>query len=190
MGKNRPFDPRAEFMSKEIEDAWAALGLPQHTPNTKNSLLQALDRAAYRVCGEVYRVQGLPESTSKEIVRDVADRLLVEWAQTLGDFDTTDLLSLVLAANKLSLSTIKEFIRALPDSLLQKPLQELPVLPERVRGVHILLALEVRYRANRSNMDYSLDRTPDGRVRLFLPGGSRGAGTPWSGFLDELYELP
>jgi hypothetical protein len=89
-------------------------------------------------------------------------KFLNRWYDELRTVDFSTLIAVILEGKEIPVSELKEFVRALPGTLLERLVgpERQEALPTRTGAIHALLAVEYHFRNNRLTMrrDYELQR--------------------------------
>ncbi len=118
-------------------------------------------------------------------------KFLSRWYEELRTVDFSTLIAVILEGKDVPLPELKEFVRALPGTLLERLVgpERQETLPTRTGAIHALLAIEYHFRKNRITMqrDYELRRDlTDDMLTVTLYPASGGEITFR---LDEKFDL-
>lgn len=119
-----------------------------------------------------------------ELVSVCVNTLLGHWYDGLRGHGPGSLLEIVLADQHLPVGELKDFVRALPVSLIERVLKGRPL--DKASGLHALIAIELHFR-RRSGNDYEIRRGPDGVLIVTLC--PTNTGNPVVFTLDENFTL-
>lgn len=120
------------------------------------------------------------------LARVVLDTVLKNWLRDVGGFDSASLIEVVLAGQSLPLNELKAFVRALPETLLNRTVEQ-GSIGSKGTGIFALLAVEWFFRQNKGR-DYELSRDNDG-VLLVRTWPAQLNGQPLSFRLDEKFRI-
>lgn len=141
-----------------------------------------VDVAAAKAAHDAAKV-GVPASAAEKVI----DQFLGYWRAEVLAGGIGSLIELVLEDYNLSTSELDGFIRALPQALLQRIIDQ-GAASSSARGIHALLAIEQHRRRHTGNVqDYILHRDPD-RV-LLVEIRRLGGQHPITFRLDETFNM-
>lgn len=158
--------------AKDLEEFWSALNLGEIPEPIKphSSFEERLEKVKDLVQNELkerYKKQPwlpqhswTPEFLSSFIAEGV-ETFIRTWHEHLRSQDMTGLLSIVLEAQQLDAMEMKGFVKALPQSVLERALRG--SVGSQVNGTFALLALEKLRREGRIVTDYVMERR-DARI--------------------------
>ena len=149
-------------------------GLELAALKAEQMLLKQVDDSAHRF---------LTMSMS-ELVSVCANSLLAHWYEGLRGHGPGSLLEIVLADQHLPVGELKDFVRALPVSLIERVLKSHPL--DKASGLHALIAIELHFRRGSGN-DYTIRRGSDGVLKVTLHPTNTSKSVVFS--LDENFTL-
>lgn len=163
-------------MEEELEDFWKEIR-PQATlvsnrpSDLKSQLALASEKTGADLTLQYKKYSGRPVNPDllAELVAEGVQTFLKHWFDFLHDQDLAGLIELILEGSKARMSPeeMTAFVRALPNSLLQRICAS---AISSSTGIHALMALEQARRS--SNQNYTLSVTPSGiRVDFTTSGG-------------------
>lgn len=130
------------------------------------------------------------------VAEETVQTFLQHWRKDLAARGSGGILDVVLEDSTLEVVELKRFIRAVPESLVQRIVKNGPTATS-ARGIHALLAIEYHYRVNpqKFTRDYDLVRDDHGvlSVTFYPKDTSRDPSHPNPGpftfRLDETFDL-
>ena len=149
-------------------------GLELAALKAEQRLLKQVDESAHR-----FLTMGV-----SELVSVCVNSLLVHWYEGLRGHGPGSLLEIVLADQHLPVGELKDFVRALPVSLIERILKSHPL--DKASGIHALIAIELHFRRG-SGDDYEIRRGSDGLLSVALRPINTGKSVVFS--LDENFTL-
>jgi len=154
----------------DFEEDWADLRAPSPIRLARNDLPGLLEMALSKTQGDLRthlekKFDGVVSAITPDALAElVAKGVSLFWNHlTAGakGVDMVGLIEVILSAQNIPATELKQFVRALPPSLLQRIIQS--NLGAQASGIHALLALEVMVREGKEN-DYLLTTLPSGGV--------------------------
>jgi len=119
-----------------------------------------------------------------DIVTLCIKTLLESWYKGIADHGSGSLLEIVLEDQRLPTAELKDFIRALPQSLIVRILESAPL--NRASGIHALLAVEAHFRST-GDRDYTIRRDPNSVLIVTLKQTATAEAVTFR--LDESFKL-
>jgi len=176
------YDPRVTPRDEDLEDFWSDLKnkpkpglvtLAQH-----GSLEGTLDFACTKTLHDM-RAKYEPIMDAKtwggllNALNDIVRRLKAHIETDFRARGPAGLVELVLSDTSLSTAELKDFVRALPESLVRRICEE-GATANSAKGIHALMSFEWHYRQNRARFrgDYTITRQGDGVLEASIhPSG-------------------
>lgn len=175
----------------EFEDYWKAIRndspiqlVSNRASDIKEQLEIACDKTSFEIKEYAKQFNGQTLTTEllgKLMARTVA-LFMAKWQEGLRGQNLSGLIEIILEGQDLTPAEMKGFLKALPDSLLQRILDS-AIGAGTGSGVHALIALEHHFRKN-GVRNYNLGRV-DGRVYAEF----EAQGQTLRVFLDEVFKL-
>ena len=146
-----------------LEDDWADLRpanniqlVQNRASDIKGQLLLASEKTAYDLAIKFRKSQGEPLTVEllAQVISDGLKLFMEKWLECLRGQDLAGLIEIVLEGQKgrLTPAEMRSFIRALPDSLLEKIAQ---TALDSCTGIHALMGIEAHRRAG--GAEYTLE---------------------------------
>ncbi len=181
----------------ELESYWKDLAAAQRGPiapvsgrpgDPKGSLELAAAKTQWDIA-QKYEGATYPAA----IVEDTIHLILDHWRNDLRSRGPGGLIELVLEDHRLPTEELKRFIRALPQSLMQRIIDS-GAASEKARGIHALLSVEHRWRTRQGDFrgDYQLRRDEDGVLLVTVFPARLSSVTPGAEIvfrLDDTFDL-
>ena len=156
----------AEDDDEDLESYWKLLRRPSVvkvvSSGKVSNLREGLELAAVKSEEKIRRQLASEEGLMLPLEGLVAlciQTLLESWREGIREHSSGSLLEIVLEDQRLPVGELKDFVRALPRSLLTRLLDQTPV--DVASGLHALLAIESHFRLT-GGSDYDLRRGSDG----------------------------
>ncbi len=179
---------------EDFESDWRILR-PAPDPSVTNplpinSLAAIMERASKQTLAEL-KLSGEGVTYNRETLPALVARgIETYWRHMTTGLERVDivgLLEIILSAQRLPVTELKTFLRALPRTLLDRILAS--NFGAVVDGIHALLAIEVLVRDGKEN-DYQLTSINDGGIEIRLQPRKLGAtAEPLVFRLDEHFHL-
>lgn len=171
----------------ELEEFWKDLRpnrivLVKDSTDPKGPLLLASELAAHELATRFAKWVGqeLTAEILAQIVSEGVKTFIEKWSESLKEQNLSGLIEIVLEGQKLTPEELKGFVRALPDSLVER------IVGSAVAsgtGITALMALEHHHREGTLRTDYAIEQQHGRVVVRFTPTGRSGEIT--FGLYDE-----
>jgi hypothetical protein len=185
------WDPQ-DAERKDIRDCWETLRGPPspieiittRANDLKSQVSMAAAQASFKLArytNEKYNQQTVTGEVLADIATKGVELFMEQWLEILRSRDLAGLIEVVLEGQQLSPDEMKGFLRALPQSLLNRVVDS---AFGTVTGVHALIAFEI-HRRRLGISDYTLSKEGERTgVRFFDPQSRKEI----EFFLDEAFQ--
>jgi len=146
-------------------------------------------KASYDIATKFAARAGQPVTVELlgEIIAHGIETFMTHWYEDLRKREPATLVEVVLEGQNLRPEELKAFVRALPNTLIERIL-EVGAMGSTGSGIHALLAVEAHFRANKGR-DYELRRDMLDNKLIVTAYPARLAGEALTFKLDETFDL-
>lgn len=181
-------------MEDDLQDDWAEFRprSPIQPAGQPGNILSGLDVAAVKAEADLreeaarYASKGSGGLSLPQLIAVGVRQFLRHFTEELRCRDTASLIEIIMSDSRMTPDELKGFIRALPESLVQRIVTNGATLAS-VRGIHGLLAIELDHRSRSRSTDYLLRKVGSTLEVTLYPPHLNGRSVTFT--LDESFEL-